>query len=242
LRAIYIGATIAVLLLSLSLASAYASDYSPDPTIRPGVGLQPPVTITGCELAQPLCLLYPDGANVTLAQPATMEVRACSLEPNGKCVTLQVPLVNGTTPCNYAYTVNATTLGLPIGNIRLYIVGGSMVDIFGHRFPSVDTLIGTITLTAECTPPSTPSQGICGNVTDTTKPLPEGCNVTSTVANKPPSLSRDVQPPVESTNPAPAAQQTQSKTTVKSQQDMILGILGTLVVVGALVTFRPRKH
>lgn len=240
MRAIHCAAILAVLVLSLTIASASASDYSPEPHIHvPNIGLQPPVTLTGCELAQPLCLLYPDGSNVTLREPPTMEVRACSLEPNGKCVTLKVPLVNGTTPCNYAYTINATTLDLPIGNIRLYIVAGSLTDQFGRKFPSVDTLIGTITLTAECSLPSPTTQGTC-NVTDTSKPPPEGCNVTSTVTSTPPTLARDVQAPVESTNPASTPQQ--NKTAVTSQPDIILGILGALVVAGTFMTFRPRKH
>jgi len=177
---------------------------------------------------------------MTLAEPPTMRVRACSLEPNGKCVTLNVPLVNGTTPCNYAYSINATTLGLPTGNIRLYIIAGSMIDKFGRTFPSVDTVIGTITLTPACSLPSiAASQGTC-NVTDTSKPPPEGCNVTSTVTSTPPSLARDVQPPVESTNPASAPQQ--SQTAAKSQPDMILGVLGALVFAGAFMTLRPRKR
>jgi hypothetical protein len=103
--------------------------------------------ISGKSIIGVLALTYPDGTKVVLSPP-TMTVRICG---SSGCTT-QTVTVNADGSYSIPIPTGAT------GTLTVYIVAGSMTDSFGATFPSVDTLLGSVTVPSSVpggSPPAT---------------------------------------------------------------------------------------
>jgi hypothetical protein len=199
MRSIWLSATLGVLVLALLVASVSAA-YPPEIVI---IG-PPTIQIVGNTITGTLALVYPNGEAIVLVPPV-MTIKLCGA--NGSCITIQVTVnPDGT------FSIPITA-GFPTGTVSLYIVAYSMTDSHGTKFPTVDTLIGTVTIPAGSPPPAAASQS----------QKPE-------VANQP-SLYRVA--PTATTNEA--VEQSPPNYTIP-------GILGFLVIAGAVMVAAPRRR
>jgi hypothetical protein len=217
MKSISFSATLAVLLLSLAVVSAFGAGYSPDPVV-PTIPQPPVLLVPGEQITGLLCFFHANGSNMTLAEPLRMTLRACPL--SGGCSTITVVLepAFNKTGCCYRYAMNTTLPGFPTGEVKLYIIADSMRDMDGTAFPTVDTLIGTVLVTPAPAPSSASSH-----------PPSVSSPVKATSNNKPPRVFRD----------AEAASQ-ESKA-AKPPPSLIPTVLAFLAVAGAMMVVIPRR-
>jgi hypothetical protein len=220
MRSIYLSATLAMVLLSLAVVSAFAA-YPPNEPGVPSVP-QPPVLLAPQKLVTGgLCFHYPDGRNVTLTQPPKMTVLATSTAGSITFDALLVPLFNGTSGCCYSYGINSTLPGFPAGQVNLYIVAYSLTDSYGHWFPTVNTLIGTIIVSSP-SPSSTPSSS--------SQPASSSSPGQAGGSSNPSGVYRDAQAT------------SQESRVAQSPPNLIPVVLVLLVVAGAALIFVPRRR
>jgi hypothetical protein len=223
MKSIYLSGTLAVVLLSLAVVSAFAA-YPPS---EPGIptNLQPPVLLVPSDqIAGQLCFHYADGRNVTLTKPPKATILATSTAGSITLEVFMVPLFNGTNGCCYSYSLNGTLRGFPTGQVTLYLVAGSLTDSYGRPFPSVNTLIGTILV-------SPPGSSSPGSVVGSSAPS-QPSSSPSQPANpgNPPGVYRDAQ-----------ATSQESKVT-QPPPNLIPVVLVLLVVAGAALVLVPRRR
>jgi hypothetical protein len=110
------------------------------------IGVNPHITfsvgtpgLSGGAVTGGFTLTYPDGSPVSLGVN-TMTVEVCG---GTGCVTVQATLTPGSTPGTYSFSFPSGT-NFPTGSVTLTVLAGSMIDSYGHSFPSVNTVIGTL--------------------------------------------------------------------------------------------------
>jgi hypothetical protein len=220
MRSTYLSVTLAVVLLSLAVVSAFAK-YPPS---EPGIpAIQPPVLLVPSDqISGHLCFHYADGRNVTLAQPPKVTVLATSTTGSITLDALLIPLFrNQTSGCCYTYGINTTLPGFPTGQVSLYIVAGSLTDSYGRPFPSVNTLIGTIMVS----PPSSSSpSGVVGSSS------PGQASSSPASPGNPPGLYRDAQSTSEEGRAA------------QPPPNLIPVVLVLLAVAGAALVLVPTRR
>jgi hypothetical protein len=209
-----------MVLLSLAVVSAFAA-YPPDEPGAPSVPQPPVLLVPDKVITGGLCFHYADGRNVTLTQPPKMEVLATSTAGSITLDVLLVPLYNGTSGCCYSYGINSTLPGFPTGEVKLYIVAYSLTDSYGHWFPTVDTLIGTIIVS----PPSPTSPASFSS-----QPPSSSSPGQAAGSSNAPSLYRDAQAT------------SQESRVAQSPPNLIPVALVLLVVVGTALILVPRRR
>jgi hypothetical protein len=222
MKSIYVSASLAMVLLSLAVVSAFAA-YPPDEPGAPSV-LQPPVLLVPDKvITEALCFHYADGRNVTLTEPPRMEVLATSTAGSITFDVLLVPLFNGTSGCCYSYGLNSTLPGFPTGQVNLYIVAYSLTDSFGHWFPTVNTLIGTIIVSSPS--PTSPASSSSQPPSPSSSSPGQAAGSSNT-----PGLYRDAQAT------------SQESRVAQSPPNLIPVVLVLLVVVGTALILVPRRR
>jgi hypothetical protein len=220
MKSIYLSASLAVVLLSLAVVSAFAA-YPPSEPGIPTIPQPPVLLVPSDQISGHLCFHYADGRNVTLTQPPKMTVLATSTAGSITLEILMIPLFNGTSGCCYNYDLNTTLPRFPTGLVSLYIVAGSLTDSYGRPFPSVNTLIGTIVVS----PPSSSSpSSVIGSSS-----LGQASSSPASPGN-PPGVYRDAQATSEEGRAA------------QPPPNLIPVVLVLLVVAGAALVLVPRRR
>jgi hypothetical protein len=199
MRSVWLSATLGAVVLALLVVSVSAAGYPPAAIVVAPIG----IGVVGHNITGILALVYPNGQPV-VPKPPTLTVKACGASG---CITIQVTMLP-----DGSFSIPVTP-GFPTGIVSLYVVAGSGTDTYGTKFPSVDTLIGTLTVPAGSPPPATISQS----------QEPE-------VASEP-SLYRVAAPAI--TNGA--VEQSPRNYTIP-------GILAFLVIAGAVMVAAPRRR
>lgn len=136
-----------MLLLVTTTVSVAASGYPPDPGIKPpsptpGVTGPPGApALSGSQMSGLLSVTYPNGHPVTLTQ-TMVTLQLCVA---GACTSVTATLsqtVSGT--YSYSFTVPSTVSGA----VSIVVTAGSLTDEYGTSFPSVNTVVGTFSITS----------------------------------------------------------------------------------------------
>jgi hypothetical protein len=135
MKAVRIFPLLAILFLSMGVASVFASGYTVGVPILGTTGAP---ALTSSMFSGEISVLYADGLPVVLSSyHLTFELCAST------CMSVNT-ILKQLSPGVYAYTfIPPTTL---TGIVTIYVTSGSLADDNGKIFPSVDTQVGTYAL------------------------------------------------------------------------------------------------